>query len=433
MKVVTLFEYSTPEEKDAREALKKIENELKRINRVAKIFEPAWDCVKATSYVGVLSVKDIIIQILPKLYRSDRIGKENKEARIEKATRNLLFMLSYTKRLKIKETGISMLKMEKSNLYEVIVHLFAKNLMEVLKRNPRREYERREEKLKYVKGKVLFNRQIRQPTHEKIYCSYHELTEDNLLNRILKYTCHLLSKRVKSHENWLLLQNVLSILHGVELSAVQLSDIDRVRININRLDEDYIPFLELCKLFLENMSLELQSSQFRSFSLVFDMNVLFEEFIGELLRKHRSEILKDTELENCEVCLQAKGIGKRWLIIKESKAFQLIPDILLRKGNRIELIIDTKYKILDPDKKYWGISQADMYQMFAYGKKYDCKRIVLLYPWNDSLSTDPGVLETYFFENDFRLYVATINLKRDLKKELRSVKEEFRAIIDYIG
>jgi len=426
MKVVTLFEYSTPEEKDAKEILKKIENELKRVNRKAKIFERTWDDVKATSYVGVLSIKDVTIQILPKLYKGDegaRDKKEDKEKRIEEATRNLLFMLSYTRRLKIKETGISRLKREKYNLYEVIVYLFAKNLMETLKRNYRREYERREERLKYVKSRILLNRQIRQPTHEKIYCSYHELTEDNLLNRVLKYTCYLLSKRVKNHENWLLLQNILNILDGVELSAVQLSDIDRIK--INRLNEDYTPFLGLCKLFLENMSLELQSSQFRTFSLVFDMNVLFEEFIGELLRRYRSEILRGN-LKDCIVNLQR---GDRWLMEKP-KAFKLVPDIMIKKGNKVELIIDTKYKILDPKKKYYGISQADIYQMFAYGKKYGCNRIVLLYPWTPELGKK-GVLETYSFEKEFNLHVATINLRRNLRdgKEMENLREELSKII----
>jgi len=33
-------------------------------------------------------------------------------------------------------------------------------------------------------------------------------------------------------------------------------------------------------------------------------------------------------------------------------------------------ILDTKWKILDENDKNKGVSQADMYQMFAYSKKY---------------------------------------------------------------
>jgi len=98
----------------------------------------------------------------------------------------------------------------------------------------------------------------------------------------LKYTCYLLSKRTGKSENWRLLQNILQILDGVDIFIIP-HKLDRIR--INRLNEEYQPFIDLCRLFLENMSHELQSSSFRTFSLIFDMNYLFEEFIGQFLRK----------------------------------------------------------------------------------------------------------------------------------------------------
>ena len=58
------------------------------------------------------------------------------------------------------------------------------------------------------------------------------------------------------------------------------------------------------------------------------------------------------------------------------------PDIFLqnRKGDKI--IIDTKWKRLIGDSaKNYGISQADMYQMYAYHTRYlDIQKVILLYP-----------------------------------------------------
>ena len=34
-------------------------------------------------------------------------------------------------------------------------------------------------------------------------------------------------------------------------------------------------------------------------------------------------------------------------------------------------------------KVNWGISQADMYQMYAYHKKYNAKNITMLYPMTE--------------------------------------------------
>lgn len=43
-------------------------------------------------------------------------------------------------------------------------------------------------------------------------------------------------------------------------------------------------------------------------------------------------------------------------------------------------MLDTKWKMLDLGKPNYGISQADMYQMYAYQKKYGAENVTLLYP-----------------------------------------------------
>ena len=39
----------------------------------------------------------------------------------------------------------------------------------------------------------------------------------------------------------------------------------------------------------------------------------------------------------------------------------------------------------------YGISQADMYQMYAYSKKYGTPRIWLLYPLDQEMRGHPGI------------------------------------------
>ena len=43
-------------------------------------------------------------------------------------------------------------------------------------------------------------------------------------------------------------------------------------------------------------------------------------------------------------------------------------------------MFDTKWKILSNGSSNYGIQQTDMYQMYAYHKKYDAKCVTLLYP-----------------------------------------------------
>lgn len=57
------------------------------------------------------------------------------------------------------------------------------------------------------------------------------------------------------------------------------------------------------------------------------------------------------------------------------------PDIVVRrKSDGVSFVLDTKWKILDAGKVNYGIAQADMYQMFAYQKKYGAECVMLLYP-----------------------------------------------------
>jgi 5-methylcytosine-specific restriction enzyme subunit McrC len=50
--------------------------------------------------------------------------------------------------------------------------------------------------------------------------------------------------------------------------------------------------------------------------------------------------------------------------------------------------MDTKWKILSDAKANYGISQADMYQMYAYQKKYSSENVTLLYPKTENISRE---------------------------------------------
>ena len=63
-----------------------------------------------------------------------------------------------------------------------------------------------------------------------------------------------------------------------------------------------------------------------------------------------------------------------------NRVFWLKPDIALMEGGQVRYVLDAKWKRLDPVKPNHDVSQADVYQLFAYGKRYGCRRVVLLYP-----------------------------------------------------
>ena len=92
------------------------------------------------------------------------------------------------------------------------------------------------------------------------------------------------------------------------------------------------------------------------------------------------------------------------------------------------IILDTKWKSLVNDKgSNYGISQADMYQMYAYSKKYGTSEIWLLYPVNDAMR---GCVPIKFDSGDGAtvslFFVDVTDIERSMEELLNSlmIKQE---------
>lgn len=71
-------------------------------------------------------------------------------------------------------------------------------------------------------------------------------------------------------------------------------------------------------------------------------------------------------------------------LIEKKEYLQTFCDVLIIEGAGGKIIADTKWKILSEDKAYNGVLQDDMYQLYAYGTKYDnCEKIYLIYPFDE--------------------------------------------------
>ncbi len=94
--------------------------------------------------------------------------------------------------------------------------------------------------------------------------------------------------------------------------------------------------------------------------------------------------------------------------------FRLEPDLLLQQGQQA-WVLDTKWKRLDSadlQNKY-GLSQADFYQLFAYGQKYLAGRVemALIYPMTAQFMQ---ALPPFDFSPELRLWVLPFDLDKDV-------------------
>jgi 5-methylcytosine-specific restriction enzyme subunit McrC len=106
------------------------------------------------------------------------------------------------------------------------------------------------------------------------------------------------------------------------------------------------------------------------------MNVVFERYVGGLLRRAVCPPERRAEL-------QVRG---GHLLVQDGRPrFALRPDVGIYRDGTLQCLVDTKWKRLDPARPHAGVSMADVYQMYAYGKEYACPLVVLLYPRHGDL------------------------------------------------
>ncbi|HEX8226339.1 MAG TPA: hypothetical protein VF572_00560 [Candidatus Saccharimonadales bacterium] len=280
----------------------------------------------------------------------------------------------------------------------------------------------------FLRGKLLFGQHIliNSVTQDKFYLRTDEFLADNPLNRVFAYVTRILLSTTTSPANKKLLSELRLILDGVDDRPVRLIDADRIV--LSRLNARFSPALQLAKLFLAGGSLQMQSQDFQTSTFLIDMNKLFEDFIAHIVQRVAApDVLVHTQgpirhLVEAQYDLDGTKI--------RDKTYRTIPDIALSPYGRSkhpQHIIDTKYKILDEDTESdLGVSQKDLYQMYAYAGVYNCPRITLLYP----LRSGQTIREQMFaLGKKCEVSIRTVDLRRDIRTNISQIERDVADVI----
>ena len=329
--------------------------------------------IKFASHCGVISLGDLSIEILPKIY--------GVEAEDRGSSRNTLIrMLSKARRLKLHEVGPAGISPQKRNLLDIFILHFCERLRIQLTRGMIRKYIKREKNLNVLRGKLIIAQQFKRNfVHkEKLFCRYDELSADNAYNKILKYVLGILLKSATGNRALREVSELHARFEPVTDSVADISTLDSL--SFDRLTERYEPIFDQCRYFLEGLYPDVIAGKKSCLSLLFDMNRLFEAYVA-------SELRKEANIQGLR--LREQGPLKYFAKLDDSgePVFRMKPDLsFVDKKNQVVMIADTKWKMLDEGEKNLGISQADMYQMGSYASRYGVKCLALLYPMQEKLT-----------------------------------------------
>ena len=312
--------------------------------------------IQARNYVGVLQTKSgLTIEILPKIANKNDTDKS-------KAV--FIKMLRALKNFPFKSSNLASLKTQNLPLLEIFISMFLCELEALVKKGIKSDYVALEENLNFLRGKLNINEQIKRNSihKERFYVGYSEFLSDIKINRIIKTTLKFLYKKSNSSKNQQKIRELLFIFD--EVSECEDYQNFFAKLVINRQVKHYEQTLLWCKIFLLNNSFTPHKGDDLALALLFDMNALFESYVGNFIKKS----FPGTILQHSEKHL-----------VEDPKSFKLRPDIFL-KG---KFIADTKWKIVSSRD---DISQADLYQLYAYGKKHPCDgKLHLIYPKIDDI------------------------------------------------
>lgn len=366
--------------------------------------------LQAQQHVGVIRMGAQTIQVLPKIYRADVALTEHERQLC--ATQNLLYLLSYAIKIPVRESGIEGLTRQSSDWFEVLTRLFASHLREEWQRGANREYQVIEETLPVLRGKWLIGEQLRHPVNKHLFSVAHdEFLVDNPLNRVLRYVVEQLWRLTRDPQNRQMLADLRQWMEEVTLLPA-VSPEGAEALSLTRLNLRFEPLLNLARFFLHRWAPQMASGPASTFVFVVDMNQVFEGFIINFIRRHREAILPEA-LQSADLLAQTVGATRYLAHVDGKQAFQLRPDLACRVGHQFPLLVDAKYKRLNPADTAAGVAQSDFFQMYAYAHRYHARRVLLLYPQTAEIATP---LTTPFTIDDGvgTIVAATVDLRTNL-------------------
>ena len=337
------------------------------------------------------------IEILPKLSR---------HGTAEQSRRLLVKMLIELEDSPFCEAAAADLSAYRMPLFELLLRYYLDQVGHVVRRGIARSYVSRQGNLNQLRGKILVSQNIRYNAVNaaRFYCEYEEFMADRPINRLIKSGLQITARLTSRPRSQQLCREHLGWFDEVSTITDWQTDFKRIRWDRNV--RHYKKAMPPCRMLHERLNPLTQQGGNRAIAMLFPMERVFEDYVAACLRRQ----LRDWKIET-----QKQG---HYLVDDHSgqRVFALRPDLLLSNG-ATQVVADAKWKLInekDRQNKY-GITQADMYQLFGYGRKIlataERPLVVLIYPRSDRFKQP--LAEFSYESGGCRLLVLPFDLETD--------------------
>lgn len=355
--------------------------------------------IRFGSYVGVIQIGGLTIEILPKA--------DNNENPDKNLWQNILLnMLKICKHIRVESISETQLKKRYHSILDVYFELYLDEIERLVKKGLIKKYRKNQSNQNALKGKLLFSQNIQQNLvhKERFYCEHQIYDKNHLLHQIL-YKGLLVLKIFINDSLKDKLNRLLFEFQDVENINIQNKHFDKII--IDRKNNDYQKAVDIAKIIILNYSPSLNYGNENLLTLLFDMNALWEEYIFRILHKHKTN----------EIEVSFQNSDKFW----ENKRIR--PDIVLKTKTET-FVIDTKWKIVEANNP----SDDDLKQMFVYNLHWKAEKTILLYPKTNQPESEYGTFHYNNLDKKCKLGFVDITNERTIKNSAIVAKEIFEKL-----
>lgn len=312
--------------------------------------------IRFCQYVGVIQIGEFTIEILPK---ADKSNDKNH-------WRNTLIgMLKAVGNFKIQAPSSSALKIKTNSILELYFEIFIREVEYLLYRGLVKQYRKTESNTKTLKGRLNFSKNIQKNLiHKEQFFVNHTVYDTQHQLHVILYKTLKLIKQINNNPNILGKLSAL-LLNFPEMPDCKVSESLFDRIQLNRKTESYQYALDIARLLLLNYHPDLSKGNNNVLALLFDMNLLWEQFVYCSLRKHKQG--------NSRIKAQAK---KSFWKADSGFSRTIQPDIFIQNADGYNIILDTKWKNINGANP----SIDDLRQMYVYHNYFQAQKVALVYP-----------------------------------------------------
>ena len=322
--------------------------------------------------------------------------------------RNIYFLLSYAWKY-YKPSDIKKIdKKDFSNDTEFFAEIFDLTISKYVKTGLHRDYIKKAEKIKTIKGKVDFNLTLKTLgfRSKQIDCIYDEFSSNNSINQLIFSTIHTVLKSKISDNQKKSIKKKIVFFNGVSKVKINKQSINAIRPVRGNTNLNFL--INIAKYIHYNLGFDEKEGKYDLGDFIknkMGMAAIFENFTRNF---YKSKLIQS----------EVRSELIKWDSITEDSTYPTMKtDITIRSENKI-IIIDTKYyenmfqhHYLNPDKPKFRSS--NIYQLYTYlNNLKDDKEIVgmLLYPNTTSTIRNERII------SGKKIMINNINLNQEWNK-----------------